>query len=132
VAHEAELRPLVERFKGAGIRTSLFLDPVVAQVDAAARTGTDRIELYTEPYAKAFRTEHQTSVLADFAKAARRAQSLGLGVNAGHDLDLDNLAVFLANVPDVLEVSIGHAVVCESLDVGLEPTLARYLKIVAP
>lgn len=132
ISHEATLRPLLERFRAAGIRTSLFLDPVVAQVEAAARTGTDRIELYTEPYAQAFGTDRQSAVLADFANAARRAQSLGLGVNAGHDLDLDNLAVFLATVPDVLEVSIGHAVVCESLDYGLEPTLARYLKIVTP
>lgn len=132
LAHEAALRPLVERFRAAGIRTSLFLDPVVTQVEAAARTGTDRIELYTEPYAEAFGGERQNAVLAEFAAAARRAHQLGLGVNAGHDLDLGNLSTFLATVPDVLEVSIGHAVVCESFDFGLESTLARYLGIVSP
>jgi pyridoxine 5-phosphate synthase len=127
VRDRGRLVPIVARLQGAGIRVSLFLDPDVAQVDAAAETGADRIELYTESYAVAFGSPRQDEVLASFAAAARRARERGLGVNAGHDLDLRNLGAFLAVVPDVLEVSIGHAVVCESFDHGFEGTLDRYL-----
>jgi len=128
-AAQAKLGPVVRRLKQAGIRVSLFLDPDAAQVDAAAATGADRIELYTESYARAFGGERQAPVLASFAAAARRAQALGLGVNAGHDLNLANLGPFLDGVPGVLEVSIGHALVCEAFDHGLEGTVDRYVAI---
>jgi len=124
------LSAVVGRFKTAGIRTSLFMDPDVKQIEAVAATGADRIELYTESYATAHGTPEAERVLSDFAGAARTARALGLGVNAGHDLSLDNLADFLARVPDVLEVSIGHAVICEALELGLETTIERYLGIV--
>ncbi|MCG5053507.1 MAG: pyridoxine 5'-phosphate synthase [Myxococcales bacterium] len=130
VRHQALLAEVVTRLQGHGIRVSLFLDPDLEQVEAAARTGVARIELYTEPYARAFGTEAQPAVLERFAGAAARAHQLGLGVNAGHDLNQQNLGPFLASVPSVLEVSIGHAVVCEALDAGLEPTLDRYLAII--
>jgi pyridoxine 5-phosphate synthase len=131
VAEAARLAGAVQRLKAAGIRVSLFLDPDLAQVDAAARTGADRIELYTEAYASAFGTAHEHAVLDAYSAAARRAHALGLGVNAGHDLNLRNLGPFLAAVPDVLEVSIGHAFVCEAFDHTLEGTVERYLGIVA-
>src|SRR5262249_28725349 len=107
-----------------------FLDPDPAQVEAAARVGVDRIELYTQAYAAAFGGERQAELLAAYAGAARRAQALGLGVNAGHDLNLANLGPFLDAVPRVLEVSIGHAFICEALDHTLEGTVDRYLAIV--
>ena len=124
------LVPIIGRLKSAGVRVSLFLDPEPAQVDAAAAVGADRIELYTEAWALAFGTSDQAPVLARYAAAARRAQERGLGVNAGHDLNLVNLGPFLAGVPGVLEVSIGHAFVCEAFDHTLEGTVARYLPIV--
>jgi pyridoxine 5-phosphate synthase len=130
IAEGARLLPMIARLRAAGIRVSLFLDPRVDQVEAAARVGTDRIELYTEGYARAFGSERQAAVLGEYAAAARRAQALGLGVNAGHDLNLQNLGPFLAAVPGVLEVSIGHAFVCEAFDYTLEGTIDRYLAIV--
>jgi pyridoxine 5-phosphate synthase len=130
IREQERLVPIVKRLRDAGVRVSLFLDPDLAQVEAAARTGTDRIELYTEPYARAFGTEAEAEVLDRFANAARAARRLGLAVNAGHDLSLDNLGRFLAAVPDVEEVSIGHAVICEALDHGWGPVLDRYLAIV--
>ncbi len=128
----AELTPVLARLKAAGIRVSLFLDPDPAQAEAAARVGADRIELYTEGWARAFGTAAEAGALASYAATARRAQEVGLGVNAGHDLSLANLGQFLAGVPGVLEVSIGHAFVCEAFDHTLEGTIERYLKIVAP
>jgi len=124
------LSTVVARFKAAGIRTSLFMDPDVKQIEAVAATQADRIELYTESYATAHGTRDQARVLGAFASAARAARAQRLGVNAGHDLSLDNLADFLAHVPDVLEVSIGHAVICEALELGFETTIERYLGIV--
>jgi pyridoxine 5-phosphate synthase len=129
VAEAERLASVVRRLKAEGIRVSLFLDPDLVQVEAAARTGADRIELYTEAYASAFGTARAGAVLDGYAAAARRAQALGLGVNAGHDLNLRNLGPFLAAVPDVLEVSIGHAFVCEAFDHTLEGTIERYLAI---
>lgn len=126
----SKLEPVLARLRAAGIRVSLFLDPDLAQVSAAAKLGVDRVELYTAPYAEAFGTPAQGSVLASYREAARLAQSLGLGVNAGHDLSLTNLGAFLREVPGVLEVSIGHAFICETFDFTLEGTLARYLEIV--
>lgn len=131
---QTRLAAIVARLRAANLRVSLFLDPDPSQVDAAAATGAERIELYTEPYALAFGTSDEATVLERFGQTARRAQNRGLGVNAGHDLNLTNLGAFLAVVPNVLEVSIGHAVICESFDYGLEGTLDRYLRIpgVAP
>ena len=126
-----ELATLVKTFADAGIRTSVFMDPDVAQIEAVAKTGADRIELYTEAYADAFGQPSMGATLQKYAVAARAAQALGMGVNAGHDLNQQNLAHFLRAVPSVLEVSIGHAVVCESFDRGLEATLDAYLAIVA-
>lgn len=119
----------VESLKSAGIRVSLFLDPDPSMVEHVPDTGADRIELYTESYARAFDTAAETSEIARFAAAARRAGELGLGVNAGHDLNLYNLGPFLSRVPGVLEVSIGHAITVESFDFGFEGTLERYLDV---
>ena len=130
VREESRLGQLVETFRAARIRTSLFLDPDTKQVEAAARTGAERIELYTESYASAFGGELQDQVVHSFRQAAGLAGALGLGVNAGHDLSLDNLEFFLQHIPNVLEVSVGHAVICEALFLGLETTVARYLKVV--
>ena len=127
---DGRLKTVVERLKSFGIRVSVFLDPDLVQVDAVAGIGADRIELYTESYARAFATPMQDPVLEGFAAAAARATARGMGVNAGHDLDQKNLGPFLRAVRGVAEVSIGHAVVCESLDAGLEPTLDRYLALV--
>ncbi len=126
-----ELTRIVQTFADAGIRTSVFMDPIVAQVEAVGKTGANRIELYTEAYADTFGTPDMGVTLETYAEAARAAQRLGMGVNAGHDLNQQNLETFLRVVPNVLEVSIGHAVVCESFDAGLEATLDAYLAIVA-
>ncbi|HEY0707362.1 MAG TPA: pyridoxine 5'-phosphate synthase [Polyangia bacterium] len=127
----ARLVPILARLRAAQVRSSLFLDPDLEQVEAAARTGADRIELYTESWARAFGTPSANQVLDRFAAAARRATALGLGVNAGHDLNLQNLGPFLAAVPEVLEVSIGHAFICEAFDHTLEGTIDRSLAILA-
>lgn len=131
----ARLRPLVAQLKALGCRVSLFAD---AHGDAAQRAtlaeaaaiGADRIELYTGPYAEAFERDDAEAMLARFADAARIAQAAGLGVNAGHDLSQANLPRFLAAVPDVLEVSIGHALVSEALYAGLAATVGEYVAIV--
>ena len=124
---KAELKPIVERFKQAGIRVSLFMGTDLDQVAHAADTGTDRIELYTEPYADRYASDREAAV-APFTLAAEKAISLGLGVNAGHDLDLRNLAWFNRNVPGLQEVSIGHALVCDALRFGMENTVRLYLR----
>ncbi len=120
--------PLVCELKALGIRVSMFMDPDPAQIQRAAQVGADRIELYTEPYARAHEQGHPDEQLARYAAAAKTAQQLGLGVNAGHDLNLDNLAKFITIGP-ILEVSIGHALICEALKVGLGRTVKEYLKI---
>ena len=125
----ADLVPVVHRLQGRGIRVSLFMDPDPDGIDRARSVGADRIELYTEPYARAFGTDRETLVWSRFETAARHAQAIGLGVNAGHDLNLRNLGRFL-EIPSILEVSIGHAIVVESFDFGYEETLRRYLEIV--
>ncbi|HEV8549467.1 MAG TPA: pyridoxine 5'-phosphate synthase [Polyangiaceae bacterium] len=124
-----ELERVIGRLHGANIRVSLFLDPVLDQVAAVPLVGADRIELYTAHYAETFGTPEQTAVVATYREAARAAQERGLGVNAGHDLDLENLGFFLKEVPAVLEVSIGHAFICEAIDHTLEGTLERYARI---
>ena len=125
IQHQDLLKRLIAPFKEAGIRTSIFVDPVLEMVEAAATTGTDRIELYTEPYANDFPT-NPTQAVASYRKAAFRAHQLGLGINAGHDLSLENLAFFQANVNPLDEVSIGHALICDALYYGLENTIQLY------
>jgi len=131
IADAARLREPVAALKQMGCRVSLFADadsgPALAR---AAELGADRIELYTGPWAEAHAGGDAEASLALFAEAARRAQEAGLGVNAGHDLDQANLGAFLAGVPNVLEVSIGHALIGEALYDGLAPTVARYVQIV--
>ena len=121
------LAPLVEELKGLGIRVSLFMDPEPAQMALAADIGADRIELYTESYARAFATgDDVATVLARFRAAAEAAQAAGLGVNAGHDLNLENLPPFCAAIPGLLEVSIGHALTVDALRLGLAETVRAY------
>jgi pyridoxine 5-phosphate synthase len=125
IQHQSLLQSLIAKFKSAGIRTSIFVDPVIEMIEAAATTGTDRIELYTEPYAEMF-GENPTQAVSAYRKAAFRAAQLGLGINAGHDLSLENLAFFKANVTPLDEVSIGHALICDAMYYGLENTIQLY------
>lgn len=126
-AHAQRLRPLVEEAKALGARVSLFMDAAPGAMEAARAVGADRVELYTEPYAAAWGTARQAQVLQQFAQAARAAQQAGLGVNAGHDLNRDNLPDFLRAVRQVLEVSIGHALVSDALELGYAETVRQYL-----
>ncbi len=112
-------------FKNAGIRTSIFVDPVLEMVEGAAATGTDRIELYTEEYAREYAAGNKDAIKM-YVAAAEKANELGLGINAGHDLDLHNLEYFADNIPGLLEVSIGHALICDALYYGLENTVQLY------
>jgi pyridoxine 5-phosphate synthase len=125
IQHQELLKRLIAPFKEAGIRTSIFVDPVLEMVEAASTTGTDRIELYTEPFATEFPT-NPTQAVASYRKAAFKAHQIGLGINAGHDLSLENLAFFAANVNPLDEVSIGHALICDALYYGLENTIQLY------
>jgi pyridoxine 5-phosphate synthase len=124
------LVPVVAELRGLGVRVSLFMDPVPAAMAAAARLGADRVELYTEPYARAFGGPEQRATLARYVESARAAQAQGLGVNAGHDLNLANLTPFLDAVPKVLEVSIGHALIADALEFGLGEAVRRYLEAI--
>lgn len=126
-AHVDRLRPIVDELKGYGCRVSLFLNPDTSQVERAARLGVDRIELYTEPYADAF-AKGDRSAVSPYVSAARRAKELGVGVNAGHDLNLANLPPFVAHIPFLAEVSIGHALIADALEFGLTETVRRYLQ----
>lgn len=119
------LTDVVSTFRKAGIRTSLFVDTRPVNIENAVATGTDRIELYTEPYASGF-SENAVKAVEPFVKAAELARQLGLGINAGHDLNLDNLAYFHKNIPWLLEVSIGHALISDALYLGLENTIQLY------
>lgn len=125
VKHQDYLVRMIGVFKEAGIRTSIFVDPVIEMIEAAATTGTDRIELYTEEYAKEYAGGNKSAVDI-YTAAAVRANELGLGINAGHDLDLHNLKHFAENIPGLLEVSIGHALICDALYYGLENTVQLY------
>jgi pyridoxine 5-phosphate synthase len=124
------LRPLIAECHALGVRVSLFMDAEPAAMAAARATGADRVELYTEPYAAAHGNPAQAGQLARFAAAAAAAQAAGLGVNAGHDLNQANLADFLRAVPGVLEVSIGHALVADALEVGLPETVRAYQRCI--
>ncbi|HEV7301378.1 MAG TPA: pyridoxine 5'-phosphate synthase [Tepidisphaeraceae bacterium] len=120
------LRPVIAELKDYGCRVSLFVDPDVRAIEGAAALGADRVELYTEPYAAAFACGDRDAT-TPYATAAKRAVELGLGVNAGHDLNLDNLPPFIAAVPQTLEVSIGHALIGDALEFGMPETVRRYL-----
>ena len=119
------LQEVIGRFKEAGIRTSIFVDTNPENIEGAAKTDTDRIELYTEPYAALFH-QNRESAVAPFVEAANLAKKLGLKINAGHDLNLDNLAYFCAHIPFISEVSIGHALIADALYHGLEKTIQLY------
>src|SRR5688500_1092672 len=110
IKHQAYLKEIIADLKVIGTRVSIFVDPVIEMVEGAAQTGTDRIELYTEAYAKNY-LQDPAKAIAPYAEAAHRAVALGLGINAGHDLDLDNLKYLKGNIPGLLEVSIGHALI---------------------
>ncbi|MCM1377914.1 MAG: pyridoxine 5'-phosphate synthase [Clostridium sp.] len=130
VAHADLLRPIVERLKRAGIRVSIFVAADPAQVRCAAEIGADRVELYTKPYADNYNTDRRVAI-APFITAARTAKECGLGLNAGHDLNLHNLAFFKQNMPLLDEVSIGHALISDALYLGIKETIRRYLECLA-
>ena len=123
--HQDFLKEIVSGFQQAGIRVSIFVDTNPVNIEYAAKTGTDRVELYTEPYATNYPNDKAAAV-APFVQAAKLAKSLGLGINAGHDLSLDNLAYLHQNIPWIEEVSIGHALIADALYLGLEETIKRY------
>lgn len=127
LANKDFLTEVCKRFKDAGIRTSIFINPEPEMARGAAECGADRVELYTEPYATLFPTSPEQAV-ESFVRTAEAAKEYGLGVNAGHDLNLDNLEFFIRNIPWTAEVSIGHAVICDALYMGLEKTIEAYLK----
>lgn len=125
ITNKDYLVDIIGVFKNAGIRTSIFVDPVLEMIEGAKATGTDRIELYTEGYAKHFH-DNKEMAIKHYVEAAKLAVDLGLGINAGHDLDLHNLKYFAQNVPGLLEVSIGHALVCDALYLGYENAVQMY------
>ena len=125
VTHQDFLSEVIRVFKEAGIRTSVFVDPEVEMVEYAAKAGADRVELYTEPYASGYAKDREKAV-APYVTAAAAAKRMGLGLNAGHDLNLDNLAFFAQQIPYLDEVSIGHALICDALYLGLAETIRRY------
>ncbi|CAM4347958.1 pyridoxine 5'-phosphate synthase [Flavobacterium terrigena] len=127
VKHQSYLKEVVQEFQRNDIRVSIFVDPIEAMIDGAKETGTDRIELYTEVFAHQYGLGNQNAI-EPFVKAAIRANELGLGINAGHDLSLDNIQFFKDNIPNLLEVSIGHALVSESLYLGFENVVNMYLR----
>ena len=126
LAHSKFLSDVVEEIKNMGVRVSVFVDPVPRMVEGAASIHTDRVELYTEPYAREFLVSKEIAI-KPYIESARLAHQLGLGINAGHDLDLHNLAFFNKNIPHLEEVSIGHALICDALYLGLENTIQLYL-----
>lgn len=127
----ARLAPLIREAQDLGVRVSLFMDPSPAAMAAVAELGAERIELYTETFASAFGTARQAEVLAGFTATAEAALRVGLGINAGHDLNRDNLSVFLRHVPGVLEVSIGHALIADALELGYTETVRAYQRVIA-
>jgi pyridoxine 5-phosphate synthase len=127
ITHKRYLQDMVKSFKDAGIRVSLFVDPLTNMIEAAAETGTDRVELYTEAYATHYNQDIELAA-APYIQAAQMAQKVGLGLNAGHDLDLKNLKYFAQHVPGLQEVSIGHALISDAIYYGLENTIQMYLQ----
>lgn len=127
VIYQSHLKDIISTLKAAGIRTSIFVDPDVRMIEGALKTGTDRIELYTESYAREFFANAHAAV-APYVLAAEAAYKGGLGINAGHDLSLDNVAFFKKSIPQLLEVSIGHALISESLYLGFENVVQMYLQ----
>ncbi|NLI72131.1 MAG: pyridoxine 5'-phosphate synthase, partial [Bacteroidales bacterium] len=123
--HLAFLQDVVGEFQQEGIRVSIFVDTDLEHMEYAAKTGTDRVELYTEPYASNYHKNRELAI-APFVEAGKLARQLGLGLNAGHDLNLDNLAYLKQNIPWLMEVSIGHALIADALYLGLEETIKRY------
>jgi pyridoxine 5-phosphate synthase len=126
IKEQSFLKEIIAVFKIAGIRVSIFVDPNEKMVEAAATTGTDRIELYTEMYAKQFAAGNKEIAIAPYISAAALAKKLGLGINAGHDLDRFNLPYLIQSIPSIDEVSIGHALICDALYLGLENTIQLY------
>lgn len=131
IKHKDYLQEIISVFQSAGIRVSIFVDPDMRMVEAAAATGTDRIELYTEAYAKQYATDNKQQAIAPYIVAAKRAKELGLGVNAGHDLDLQNLKFFKQNISLLDEVSIGHALIADALYLGFENAIQIYKRQLA-
>ncbi|MEX6688018.1 pyridoxine 5'-phosphate synthase [Danxiaibacter flavus] len=125
IDHQQYLKDIIAVFKNAAIRVSIFVDPIVEMVEAASTTGTDRIELYTEGYARNFLVNKEQAI-APYVAAAQKAKELGLGLNAGHDLDLHNLKYFKQHIPHLDEVSIGHALVCDAIYLGYENAVQMY------
>ena len=132
IKEQTYLKEIIATFKNAGIRVSIFVDPNEAMVEAAATTGTDRIELYTESYAKAFEAGKKEEIIQAYIKAAEKAKQLGLGINAGHDLDRHNLPYLIQQIPFIDEVSIGHALISDALYLGLENTIQLYKRALLP
>lgn len=132
IKHQDYLKNIIAVFKAKGIRISIFVDANVDIINAASTTGTDRIELYTESYATLYAQEKKEEAIQPFILAAETAHSAGLGINAGHDLDLQNLAYFAANVPHLQEVSIGHALICDALEYGMENAVQLYKRCLNP
>jgi pyridoxine 5-phosphate synthase len=131
IKHHDYLKEIISVFQKAGIRVSIFVDPVIEMVEGAARTGTNRIELYTEAYAKQAAAGHRDQAITPYVAAAKRARELGLGINAGHDLDLHNLKYFKQNIPWLDEVSIGHALICDAIYLGFENAIQLYKRQLA-
>ena len=126
ITEQDYLKQIIGVFKKAGIRVSIFVDPIEKMIEAAASTGTDRIELYTEMYAKLFAAGNKEKAIAPYMSAATKAKKLGLGINAGHDLDRNNLPYLIQSIPSIEEVSIGHALMSDALYLGLENTIQLY------
>jgi len=126
IEHKDYLSDMIQIFQLAGIRVSIFVDPVVEMIEGAKATGTNRIELYTEGFASEYAKGNKEKAIAPYIAAAKKAHELGLGINAGHDLDLNNLKYFAENIPGLMEVSIGHALICDAIYLGLENTVQLY------
>ncbi len=126
IEHANYLKDMITVFKNAGIRVSIFVDPVIEMIEGAKATGTDRVELYTEAFAKEYAIGNKQQAIGPYIATALKANELGLGINAGHDLDLQNLKYFAQNIPGLLEVSIGHALICDAIYLGLENAVQLY------
>jgi len=126
ITHQAYLKEIIQVFKQAGIRVSIFIDPIPEMIIAAKETGTDSVELYTEAFASDYAEGKRTEAIAPYIAAAEKANELGLGINAGHDLDLNNLKYFAQHIPGLKEVSIGHALICDAIYLGLENAVQLY------